>query len=203
MAKLSSKQRDNLPASAFVFPKDKRYPINDESHARNALARSSGKPEEDQVKAAVYRKYPDLKPDSTSKSERIDHLEKAAPLIADESQHIVYGVVLTPGVEDSQGDIIDASDIEKAAHKWLVEYRKHDVQHNEQPAAIEPVESFCAPVDFELGGQQVLKGSWVLGAHVNESEQWDRITKEDHPNRLTGFSIGGSGVRQAIADVTS
>lgn len=57
---LSSKERDNLPASDFVFPKTKGYPIADLAHARNALARSSGKPEEAKVKAAVYAKYPQL-----------------------------------------------------------------------------------------------------------------------------------------------
>jgi predicted AAA+ superfamily ATPase len=60
-AKLSSQARNDLPASAFVFPKERRYPIHDESHAKNALARSSGKPEEATVRAAVYRRYPGLK----------------------------------------------------------------------------------------------------------------------------------------------
>lgn len=58
---LNAKGRKHIKPSNFVFPKDKRYPIHDISHARNALARSSGKPEEAKVKAAVYRKYPELK----------------------------------------------------------------------------------------------------------------------------------------------
>lgn len=60
MAKLTTAERNNLPGSAFVFPKDRRYPIHDESHARDALARASGKPEESQVRAAVSRRYPDI-----------------------------------------------------------------------------------------------------------------------------------------------
>lgn len=58
--KLSSKERDSLPESAFVFPKERRYPIHDESHARNALSRAAGKPEESTVRAAVHRRYPNL-----------------------------------------------------------------------------------------------------------------------------------------------
>jgi hypothetical protein len=50
-----------MPKSAFVYPGEKRYPISDISHARNALARSSGKPEEAKVRAAVHRRYPSLK----------------------------------------------------------------------------------------------------------------------------------------------
>lgn len=62
LAALTSKAREKLPDDAFVFPKDKRYPIQDLAHARNALARSSGKPEEAAVKKAVYKKYPQLDP---------------------------------------------------------------------------------------------------------------------------------------------
>lgn len=57
---LSAEARKNLPASAFVFPGDRRYPIHDKAHASNALARSSGKPEASKVKAAVCKRYPDL-----------------------------------------------------------------------------------------------------------------------------------------------
>lgn len=57
---LSSKSRKNLPASAFVYPDERRYPIHDRAHAANALARSKGKPEEGKVRAAVCRRYPDL-----------------------------------------------------------------------------------------------------------------------------------------------
>ena len=40
MAKLTSKQRNALPASKFAGP-DRSYPVNDLSHARNAKARAS------------------------------------------------------------------------------------------------------------------------------------------------------------------
>ena len=61
MAKLSTKQRKEVPKKDFVFPEDRKYPIEDIAHARDALARSSGKPEEAKVKKAVYEKYPTLK----------------------------------------------------------------------------------------------------------------------------------------------
>jgi ribosomal protein L40E len=58
---LSAAARKALPKTAFVYPEERRYPIHDLAHARNALARSSGKPEEAKVHAAVYAKYPELK----------------------------------------------------------------------------------------------------------------------------------------------
>lgn len=57
---LTTKARKKIPTSEFALPPD-RYPINDASHAKNALARSSGKPEEGKVRAAVYRRFPELK----------------------------------------------------------------------------------------------------------------------------------------------
>ena len=62
---LSTKEREAIPKGQFVFP-DKApgsgsYPIHDIAHARNALARASGKPEEAQVRAKVYARYPQLK----------------------------------------------------------------------------------------------------------------------------------------------
>jgi len=36
---LSSSKRDNLPDSAFAFPKKRKEPLTDASHVKNALAR--------------------------------------------------------------------------------------------------------------------------------------------------------------------
>jgi hypothetical protein len=59
-AALTTKARNSLSRSAFAIPETRSYPIQDESHARNALARSSGKPEAARVRRAVCRRYPDL-----------------------------------------------------------------------------------------------------------------------------------------------
>ena len=62
MAKLSAKTRNAIPGKDFALP-DGRYPIEDKSHARNALSRVSGNgtpAEKAKVRAAVHRKYPDI-----------------------------------------------------------------------------------------------------------------------------------------------
>ncbi len=66
-AKLKAKQRKRLPKSDFALPakapESGSYPIPDENHARNALARVSqfGTPEEKRkVRAAVRRKFPQI-----------------------------------------------------------------------------------------------------------------------------------------------
>lgn len=67
---LSSKQRKDLPDSDFIFPSEKRYPIPDLAHARNALARvaqNGSSDEQTKVKNAVYKRYPALKSGSSTK----------------------------------------------------------------------------------------------------------------------------------------
>ena len=64
MAKLSTAARKRLPKGDFAVPSKApgsgSYPINNPSHARNALARSAGKPVAGKVRAAVKRKYPKM-----------------------------------------------------------------------------------------------------------------------------------------------
>jgi hypothetical protein len=79
MAKFTSKQRGNLPKTAFAVPSKApgsgSYPIPDASHARNALARASGKPVQAKVDAAVHRKFPAI---GKPKAEREPPREAAA-----------------------------------------------------------------------------------------------------------------------------
>lgn len=63
---LTTKARNQLPAGDFVFPKERRYPIHDRAHARNALARvaQNGSPAEQKaVRSAVRSKFPDIDQD--------------------------------------------------------------------------------------------------------------------------------------------
>lgn len=63
MAKLTAAKRKKIPAKDFALSGG-RYPIEDASHARNALARISqhGTPaEKKKVRAGVHKKYPSIK----------------------------------------------------------------------------------------------------------------------------------------------
>jgi|GEM_PF-3013383 len=120
-----------------------------------------------------------------------DHRELTVPLWKDDAKRIVYGVVMQPHVPDSQGDWQEPECIEAAAHRYLAESRKHDVQHAEEEVAVVPVESFIAPADMEYAGRPVLKGSWVIAVRVDDPEVWNQVCE----GGLTGFSIGGTGTR--------
>lgn len=64
-ATLTTAARKRVPRADFAIPAKApgpgSYPIPDLAHARDALARASGKPEEGTVRAAVYAKFPQLK----------------------------------------------------------------------------------------------------------------------------------------------
>ena len=62
MARLTAAERNALPDSAFALP-GREYPIEDKTHARDALSRVSeyGSPaEKGRVRAKVHRKFPSI-----------------------------------------------------------------------------------------------------------------------------------------------
>jgi hypothetical protein len=63
MAKLSAADRKKLKDSEFAEPDQRKYPIEDETHARDALARVSrngSDSEQKQVREKVEERYPDI-----------------------------------------------------------------------------------------------------------------------------------------------
>ena len=75
MAKLTAARRNKLPGKSFAGP-DRSYPVNDASHARNALARVSqfGSPAlKAKVRSAVRSKFPGIgKMDGGKAMSRLD-----------------------------------------------------------------------------------------------------------------------------------
>lgn len=111
-------------------------------------------------------------------------------------RQIVYGIVLEPETVDSQGDVYSATEIELAAHRYMEEFlnigHMHEAVINQSAA---PVESFIAPCDFEMGGQAVKRGTWVMAVHVLNPDLWEQVKT----GALTGFSIGGYASRVPVA----
>jgi hypothetical protein len=63
-AKLTYRERKELPTSEFAIPEERKYPVHNKDHAQNALVRVSqhGTPEErERVRRVVYRRYPELR----------------------------------------------------------------------------------------------------------------------------------------------
>lgn len=124
-------------------------------------------------------------------------------------KQLVYGVVLEPNSVDSQDDFMLPHHVEKTAHNYLkkairgkssVAKLQHRVQgfKRDRPSIV-PVESFIAPVDFSYDGKDMIKkGTWVMVMHVEDPDLWRDFLN----GKYTGFSVGGSGMRQSITGPT-
>jgi DNA adenine methylase len=107
-------------------------------------------------------------------------------------QRFVMGIVLEPEIEDSQGDIYSAVEIERAAHKFMEDARNLGIMHRRLANdGLVILQSFIAPCDFEINGQKVKKGSWVLAMRVKNDTIWMQVKNGE----FTGLSIGGSAIR--------
>lgn len=123
------------------------------------------------------------------------HVRKSVKVMkADKMKQIVYGVVLEPDMVDYQDDYMTAEEIEKTAHQYMTDYRIIGSQHD-KPVLAHPVESYIAPQDFDMDGQngpqKIKKGSWVLGVKVVDPKEWEKVVNGEY----TGFSVGGMGSR--------
>lgn len=62
--KLNASQRKALPKTSFALPAERKYPISDASHARNALSRAEQNAtptQQEKIKRAVHKKFPTIK----------------------------------------------------------------------------------------------------------------------------------------------
>lgn len=63
MARLTAARRAALPKGSFAIPQKRAYPIMNESHARNALARASANAspaEQAAIRRKVKKRYPSI-----------------------------------------------------------------------------------------------------------------------------------------------
>jgi len=120
---------------------------------------------------------------------------KTVPLIKGvdpEDERYVLGIVLEPEVVDAQGDIYSVEEIRQAAHRFMEEFGGLGLMHRLQVnGQVRILESYLAPVDFEIGGVKVRRGTWLLAVRILSDELWERVKD----GSLGGFSIGGSARR--------
>jgi hypothetical protein len=119
----------------------------------------------------------------------------------DEEERFVLGIVLEPNdgddgaplAPDTQGDIYSREDVRRAAHGFMEKYRGLGLEHKDRLLDTQAVilESYLAPGDFEVGGQKVREGSWLLGERIIDDRLWKRIKDGD----LKAYSIGGNAIR--------
>ena len=126
--------------------------------------------------------------------------KKAAPAPTEAGgvpERFVLGEVLIPETVDLQGEIYDEKVIRDTAHNWMANYRRIGFQHmevivygdetEESGARASIVESYLAPIDMEVEGRLIKKGTWILGTIIHDDLLWQDILD----GKLTGYSMGG------------
>ena len=110
-------------------------------------------------------------------------------------KRIVFGVVMEPNTVDLQGDIITEEEIEKAAHKYMVESRITGFRHeSELDACI--VELYIHKQDENINGELVTKGSCSISMKINDDTVWQGVLE----GKYNSFSIGGFAESTPIDD---
>jgi len=110
--------------------------------------------------------------------------------------HVVWGVVYSPCQKggtcelDSQGDWVKPETLRKAAWNFMEKSRVVGEQHKGRAKAV-IVENQITPADMVVDGENIVKGSWVVGIKVNDDALWKKVESGE----LSAFSIGGTGVR--------
>ncbi len=113
-------------------------------------------------------------------------------------ERYVLGVALAPETEDSQGDVYSADEVRTAAHGFMERGGDLFFMHKRPLSSTEVkvIETYLAPVDFEIGGRTVKKGTWLIALRVLSDELWGAI----RAGELTGLSIAGSARTEPAAE---
>lgn len=101
-------------------------------------------------------------------------------------------------VVDSQDDIIEPGELERAAYDYVLRSRDGGVMH-EQMGVARLVESFVAtPEKLERLGLPAdsLPQGWWVGFKVDDPEVWKRVKSGE----LRSFSIGGRCQRREVVE---
>lgn len=173
--KLDANARAHIAKKNFALPGG-RYPIEDASHARNALARVSqhGSPEEKaKVRAAVHRKYPDMgKADGGVIS---DDMDKG--LMSDDDENANVGLMEHNSLGQVHEDSVESPEYQDAERMLA----KHLYEQSEKE------EMGYAQGGLVIGDKQMMTGSqpeldWINdGSEEPMSEEAGHEADLEHP----------------------
>jgi len=105
----------------------------------------------------------------------------------DREKQIVYGVVFEPDYVDAHNEFVSKEDIEEAAHQYLISSKTIKLSHTDDISeAVSVVESYLAPVDFELNDMFIKEGTWIVALKIWDAELW-----QETDGNIVGLSAGG------------
>ncbi|MBW1939375.1 MAG: hypothetical protein JRI67_11555 [Deltaproteobacteria bacterium] len=125
---------------------------------------------------------------SKLKDEEQKRFEKYVPIfISKAEEQIVCGIVYEPNVEDAHGDMATEEEIRKAAYQFMEEVQVFKINHKGSRVKAKILESYIAPQDLVIAGQNIRKGTWLLTTRILDKDVWNDIKA----GKLTGYSMAG------------
>lgn len=106
----------------------------------------------------------------------------------DDDQHLVYGIVYSPGEVDTEGDFTTAEVIKQMAYDFMKNRNtnKIDKQHNHNPEEGFVAESWILEKnDPHFSGEP--EGSWAVAIKVTKEDTWSKVKSGE----ITGLSMAG------------
>lgn len=124
---------------------------------------------------------------------------KALPYRKDGDERYALGIVLEPqpfdGRGDLQGDTYSEETVRAAAHEFMVRYQNMGLDHEELAnGKVLLLESYVAPADFEVGGEKVKRGTWLMACRYVDDDVWASVKSGERQ----GFSIGGDAIKRPL-----
>ena len=166
---------------ALRFPKDK-YTV---AQAKKFL--SDNKINYISFEAAKKEEKKEKQIEKTESGEKYFKFDKI-----DKKQQIVGGIIYEPNVEDSQGDYMEADEIEKMAYKYMTGDKKFKINHKGKDFTFPIIESYIPDEDTKKGGQIIKKDAWWLMIKIDNKKIWTDIEN----GKLGGFSMGGKATKE-------
>jgi len=113
-----------------------------------------------------------------------------------EARQLVTGVVLPCARVDLQADYVEREQLLDTAIRFMEKSQEMNLMHEDPAPKVKIVESYLAPVDFELGGFDIKEGYWVMTVHIIDPDLWKRVLDGE----FNGFSIEGIAERVPVAE---
>lgn len=113
-----------------------------------------------------------------------------------EEKRLAFGWASVANIVDSQGDVIDAEELEQAAYNFVKFYREGGEMH-ERGGCAELVESIIfTPEKLKALGlnENALPPCWWIGFYVTDDEVWNKVKSGEY----SMFSIEGKAIREEI-----
>lgn len=113
-----------------------------------------------------------------------------------EEKRLAFGWASVANIVDSQGDVIDAEELEQAAYNFVRFYREGGEMH-ERGGCAELVESIVfTPEKLKALGlnENALPPCWWIGFYVTDEAVWQKVKSGEY----SMFSIEGKAIREEI-----